>query len=135
MKTIQPVSIWDNGVDQNATVFNTYASDVNLNNYATFNYYLFSETSDGNLGVCLRQGVLNMTGEAYAQWQTDDYAWEWTAGQLNLVITGEYVKPVPPEPTTTTTSTTEVPEPTTTSSTTTGVPVSTTTTTTTTTEA
>lgn len=99
MKTIEPVSIWDNGTDQNATVFNTYAADVALNSYAIFNYFLFSETSDGNIGTCLRQGQLTMSGEAYQLWQTDDYAWEWTAGQLNLVITGDYVKPIPPEPT------------------------------------
>jgi hypothetical protein len=99
MKTIEPVSIWYDGADQNATVLNTYASDVNLDNSATFNYYLFSQTSDGNMSVCLRQGVLNMTGEAYTQWQTDNYAWDWVAGQLNLIITGDYVKPIPPEPT------------------------------------
>jgi hypothetical protein len=99
MKTIEPVSIWYNGTDQNATVLNTYAADVALNSYAIFNYFLFGETSDGNIGTCLRQGQLTMSGEAYTLWQTDDYAWEWVAGQLNLVITGDYVKPIPPEPT------------------------------------
>jgi hypothetical protein len=39
-----------------------------------------------------------MTGEAYADWTVDNYAWDWIAEQLNLVITGEYVPPVPPEP-------------------------------------
>ena len=111
MKTIEPVSIWDNGTDQNATVLNTYA-DVTLNTYAIFNYSLFSQTLDGNLGICLRSGTLTMSGEAYQLWQTDDYAWEWVASQLNLVITGDYIKPIPPEPTTTTT--TEAPATTTT---------------------
>jgi len=105
MKRIEPVSIWDNGTDQNARVFNTYATDVNLNNYAIFNYYLYSETLDGNLSTCLRQGQLTMLGEAYQLWQTDNYAWEWAASQLNLVITGDYVPPT----TTTTTTTTEAP--------------------------
>jgi len=114
MKTIEPVQIWDNGTTQNATVFNTYASDVNLNNYATFNYYLFSENTDGNIGICLRQGTLTMSGDAYTQWHTDDYAWDWVAAQLNLVITGDYIKPIPTTTTTTeapatTTSTTEAP--------------------------
>jgi len=98
MKTIEPVSIWDNGTDQNATVLNTYAADVALNSYATFNYFLFGQTADGNLGSCLRNGILNMTGEAYQLWQSDDYAWDWVASQLNLTITGEYVKPIPPQP-------------------------------------
>jgi hypothetical protein len=120
MKTIQPVSIWDNGTDQNATVLNTYAADVALNSYATFNYFLFSQTEDGNLGPCLRNGTLNMTGEAYQLWQSDDYAWDWVAAQLNLTITGEYIKPFPPEPTTTTT---EAPTTTTTTTTTAEAPL------------
>lgn len=99
MKTIEPVSIWYNGADQNATILNTYAADVALNNYATFNYFLFAESLDGNIGSQLRQGSLTMSGEAYTLWETDDYAWNWVATQLNLVITGDYVKPVPPEPT------------------------------------
>jgi hypothetical protein len=127
MKTIQPVSIWDNGADQNATVLNAYAADVTLNVYATFNYSLFGQTVDGDLSSCLRQGVLNMTGEAYQLWQSDSYAWEWVAEQLNLTITGDYIKPVPPEPTTTTTTSTEVPEPTT-STTTSSAPSTTSTT-------
>jgi hypothetical protein len=98
MKTIEPVSIWDNGTPQNATVLNTYAVDVNLDICATFSYSLFSELTDGNLGVCLRQGLLNMTGEAYQLWQSDDYAWDWVASQLNLTITGDYIKPIPPQP-------------------------------------
>jgi hypothetical protein len=39
-----------------------------------------------------------MTGEAYAQWEVDSYAWDWVAEQLNLTITGDYVPPVPPAP-------------------------------------
>lgn len=98
MKTIEPVSIWNNGIDQNATVLNTYAADVNLNSYAEFNYFLFSQSLDGNINSQLRQGTLTMSGEAYALWETDDYAWDWVAGQLNLVITGDYIKPTPPQP-------------------------------------
>jgi hypothetical protein len=56
-----------------------------------------------------------MTGDAYAQWEVDSYAWDWVAAQLNLTITGDYI---PPVPTTTSTTTTEVP---TTSTTTTTV--------------
>jgi hypothetical protein len=35
-----------------------------------------------------------MTGEAYDQWQLDEYAWDYVAAQLNLTITGDYVPPV-----------------------------------------
>ena len=111
MKTITPISIWDNGTVQEASVLNTYAINVTLNNSAIFWWGLFS-TVDGNIANQLSQGNLTMSGEAYTQWTIDEYAWEYVATQLNLVITGDYVPPVPPvpeppvEPTTTTTSTT-----------------------------
>jgi hypothetical protein len=95
MKTISPVSIWDNGTVQQATILNAYAVNVTLNTSATFWYGLFSTTVDGNVGAQLAQGNLSMTGEAYAEWQSDVFAWDWIAEQLNLTITGEYVPPVP----------------------------------------
>ena len=93
MKTIEPISIWDNGTVQEATVLNTYAVNVQLNNSATFWWGLFS-TVDGNIFNTLSQGNLSMSGEAYTQWTIDEYAWEYVATQLNLTITGDYVPPV-----------------------------------------
>lgn len=95
MKTIEAVSIWDNGTVQQATILNSYAVNVTLNTSATFWYGLFSTTEEGNVGAQLAQGNLSMTGEAYADWSQDAYAWDWIAGQLNLVITGDYIPPVP----------------------------------------
>jgi hypothetical protein len=43
----------------------------------------------------LQDGNLTMTGEAYTKWQSDNYAWDWIAAQLNLTIIGDYVPPVP----------------------------------------
>ena len=111
MKTIEAVSIWDNGTNQQGTILNSYAVNVTLNTSATFWYGIFTETEDGNVGMQVAQGNLNMTGEAYAEWAQDTYAWDWVAEQLNLTITGEYV---PPVPTTTTSTTTEEPSTTTT---------------------
>jgi hypothetical protein len=104
MKLINEVSIWDNGTTQEATILNAYAVNVTLNTSATFWYGLFSTNEDGSQGVQLTQGNLSMTGEAYADWTVDNYAWDWVAEQLNLTITGDYN---PPVPTTTTTTTTE----------------------------
>ena len=98
MKTIEAVSIWDNGTVQEASILNAYAVNVTLNTSATFYYSLLSQV-EGVAGNQLAQGNLTMTGEAYADWTVDNYAWDWIAEQLNLVITGEYVPPVPPEPT------------------------------------
>lgn len=109
MKTIKPVSIWDNGTVQEAVILNSFANTVILNTSATFWYGLFAQNQDGTIGGQLTQGSLTMTGEAYAQWEVDSYAWDWVAEQLNLTITGEYVPPVPPAPPTTTSTTTEIP--------------------------
>jgi hypothetical protein len=98
MKTIQPVSIWDNGQNLEAKILNAYAINVTLGLSATFYYSLITEQEDGNAGVQVAQGNLTMTGEAYTQWTVDSYAWDWVAAQLNLTITGDYVPPVPPQP-------------------------------------
>jgi hypothetical protein len=116
MKTIEPVSIWDNGQVLQAKVLNAYAVNVTLNTSATFYYSLFSELEYGYIGTQVAQGNLNMTGEAYTQWQVDSYAWDWVAEQLNLTITGDYVQPSStptPTPTVTPTNTlTPTPTPT-----------------------
>jgi hypothetical protein len=95
MKTISPVSIWDNGQILQAKILNAYAVNVTLGTSATFYYVLFTENADNTLGVQVAQGNLLMTGEAYAQWEVDSYAWDWVAASLNLTITGDYVPPVP----------------------------------------
>lgn len=98
MKTIEPVSIWDNGSVKEAKVLNAYAVNVTLGNSATFYYSLSAENDDQTLGAQVAQGNLTMTGDAYAQWEADAYAWDWVASQLNLTITGDYIPPVPPQP-------------------------------------
>jgi len=40
MKTIQPISIWDNGKNLEATILNAYAVNVLLGTSATFYYSL-----------------------------------------------------------------------------------------------
>lgn len=89
MKKIESVSIWDNGKTQEANILNAYAVNVSLGNSATFYYSLMSESMQQ-----LAQGNLTMSGEDYLQWDVDTFAWDWIAGQLNLVITGDYVPPV-----------------------------------------
>jgi hypothetical protein len=95
MKTIEAVSIWDNGKVQEAKILNAYAINVTLGTSATFYYSLLTENVDLSVGQQVAQGNLTMTGEAYAQWEVDSYAWDWVAAQLNLTITGDYVAPQP----------------------------------------
>ena len=99
MKTIQPISIWDNGQTLEAKILNAYAVNVTLGTSATFYYSLMTENEDGTQGIQVAQGNLTMTGEAYSKWEADAYAWDWVAEQLKLTITGEFVPPAPPEPT------------------------------------
>ena len=98
MKTIEAVSIWDNGQVLEAKILNAYAVNVTLGTSATFYYQLFSQNENLSQGPQIAQGNLNMSGEAYAQWEVDSYAWDWVAEQLKLTITGDYVPPVPPAP-------------------------------------
>jgi hypothetical protein len=97
MKTIEAVSIWDNGQVQEAKILNAYAVNVTLGTSATFYYTLLTENSDLSVGQQIAEGNLTMTGEAYSAWEVDSYAWDWVAEQLNLTITGDYVAPVPTE--------------------------------------
>jgi hypothetical protein len=89
MKNITPISIWDNGTNQEACILNAYCINDNLSTSATFYYSLLSDTMQQ-----LAQGNLIMSGEVYDAWQTNDYAYDWVAGQLNLTIVGDYVPPV-----------------------------------------
>ena len=89
MKTIESISIWDNGTVQQATILNAYVINDNLINSAIFYYTLSSESLQQ-----LAQGNLTMQGQDYDDWQTNEYAYDWVAGQLNLTIIGDYVPPV-----------------------------------------
>jgi hypothetical protein len=89
MKEIQPISIWDNGRNQEACILNAYCINDNLSTSATFYYSLSSDSMQQ-----LHQGNLSMSGEDYIAWQTNDYAYDWVATQLNLTITGDYVPTV-----------------------------------------
>ncbi len=90
MKTIQPVSIWVNGKNDSATIFNLTCINDNLYNSAVFYFELkdsaFVTIADGNLTMSLP--------DYETDWATNDAAYSWSASQLNLVITGDYVAPV-----------------------------------------
>jgi hypothetical protein len=95
MKTILPIQTWINGKSVEATIFNLYPIGGVLGSSASFYYSLLDESL-----AQVSQGNLTMSGEAYAGWgSNDEYAWEFAAIELNLTITGDYMPPVPPEPT------------------------------------
>ena len=90
MKNIQEIPTWVKGQAVTATIFNLRPIGGELFQSASFYYALL----DSDL-VMTADGNLTMSGEAYNEWGNDDeYAYNWGASQLNLVITGDYVAPV-----------------------------------------
>ena len=70
-----------------ATILNAYCISDNLSTSATFYYALLSDTQ-----AQLSQGNLTMEGQDYADWQTNSYAWDFVAQQINVTIVGDYVE-------------------------------------------
>ena len=100
MKKIQPFNIWSNGQLKSAKYMTLLCGTDNLKDSAMFYYALFAETTnrEGELiqGEKLAEGNLTMTGEDYDNWQTNGYAWDWAAKQLNIKLENsqEVVEPI-----------------------------------------
>lgn len=84
MKTIEPIQIWQNGQIKEAELLNAYVISDNLKDSATFYYALLTADNDQ-----LAQGNLTMSGEDYVEFISNEYAFDWVATQLNVVITGD----------------------------------------------
>jgi hypothetical protein len=102
MKTISPVTVWFSGQEVQATILSAIAQNDNLQSSATFQYQLLREVTMPGMEYSYTQTLVTnyliMDGDAYQAWDTNDYAYDWVAEQLNLTITGEYVPPTPPLP-------------------------------------
>lgn len=79
MKNIKPINIWNDGQIKIAKYFDIIVSQIVLGNSAQFFYRLSDESSNP-----LSQGTLNMDGQDYQDWSSDDYVWDWAAQQLNI---------------------------------------------------
>jgi len=90
MKTIESIPTWVKGQAVTATIFNLRPIHGELFKYTDFCYQLLDEKM-----AVVADGNLTMSGEAYNEWGNDDeYAYNYAAEKLNLVITGDYVAPV-----------------------------------------
>jgi hypothetical protein len=93
MKTIQPIQLWNEGIIDNATLFDMYISYDNLESQAVFYYHLMNDQFEN-----LASGKLQMTEEEYIVWDnSNDGAYLYGSKKLNLTITGDYVPPVTEE--------------------------------------
>lgn len=85
MKQIQPITLWVNGQEQTATLFNLISINDNLLNSATFYWQLLdadaSKLADGNL---------TMDEADYAIWSSSQdvnlAAYQWAASKLNITL-------------------------------------------------
>jgi hypothetical protein len=93
MKTIQPVSIWQNGQNVQAIYLKAEVQSDNLIDYASFAYMLLNADF-----ININNGIVGISGQDYIEYQTNQYAWDYIASKLNLTITGDFIPPAPPEP-------------------------------------
>jgi hypothetical protein len=88
MKKIEPISIWNNGKFENANTFGLNVSGGVLFESAVFSYILCKDDDESQ--IQLQQGTLQMIGDDYLAWGNDDeYAYNWAAAKLNLVLIPE----------------------------------------------
>lgn len=90
MKTIQPVSVWQNGQVKSATKFNMNSIFDDLKSSATFYYELLAVNvdADGNESTeQVAQGNLSLSGADYEAWTgNNEAAYIFGAAQLSLTI-------------------------------------------------
>ena len=95
MKTIQTISIWQNGVNKQGVILGCKSIYDNLKDSAEFQFGIYD--SGENLLIL---STIKMTGQDYINWNNatdiNEQAYTWIAGKLNLTITGNYTYVVNP---------------------------------------
>ena len=85
MKQIQPFSLWVNGQQVTATLFNLIIINDNLSNSATFYWQLLDADA-----VKLADGNLTMGEPDYDVWNSAQdvnlAAYQWAASKLNIIL-------------------------------------------------
>ena len=85
MKQIQPFSLWVNGQQVTATLFNLIIINDNLSNSATFYWQLLDADA-----VKLQDGNLTMGEPDYNVWNSAQdvnlAAYQWAASKLNIIL-------------------------------------------------
>jgi hypothetical protein len=85
MKQIQPFSLWVNGQQITATLFNLIIINDNLTNSATFYWQLLDADA-----VKLQDGNLTMGEPDYDVWNSAQdvnlAAYQWAASKLNIIL-------------------------------------------------
>jgi hypothetical protein len=92
MKTIKPITIWNNGEQKFASILTAKIIDDNLESACNF-YYELSEGGHGTeatpliKGFTLVSGNVPMSGDTYLGWDGDnDFAFSYIAEKLNITL-------------------------------------------------
>jgi hypothetical protein len=80
MRNITPIQIWNNGELKLATKIDIRSLDNN-SDYARFTYVLFSDNSEE-----IATGEKVMSGDDYVNYVSNDYAYNWLAGKINITL-------------------------------------------------
>ena len=91
MKQIQPISTWVSGEVKTAEYFDLRIIADDLQSSCTFYYDLKAKQLDEegvvSAGEQVSNGNLSLSGEEYDSWDgSNDWAYNWAAGKLNLTI-------------------------------------------------
>ena len=92
MAQIQPVQVWFQGEQHEATIFNLISNYDNLKDTATFQYQLIEVivTTESENSNVLIINYLTINGADYALWDAEidanEWIYQWAADQLNLVL-------------------------------------------------
>jgi hypothetical protein len=89
MKIIEPVSIWQKGQNIQAIYLKAEVQADNLIDFASFSYMLLDAEF-----INVTNGIVEISGQDYIDYETNLYAWDYIANYLKLTIIGEYIPPV-----------------------------------------
>jgi hypothetical protein len=89
MKTIQAISIWQNGTNKQGTILGVRSVLDNLKDTAEFQFGIYDSAEN-----LLFLSKITMSGQDYINWNNatdiNEQAYTWVASKLNLTITGPY---------------------------------------------
>ena len=92
MRRIEPVQVWKNGEQLEASLLNAIIVNDNLESACTFYYQLMTggqgtEAMPISVGQSVAEGNISLSGEDYLEWSGDNnYAYEYIAEKLNLTL-------------------------------------------------
>jgi hypothetical protein len=92
MRKIEPVQVWKNGEQLEASLLNAIIVNDNLESACTFYYQLLTggdgtEAMPITVGQSVAEGNISLNGDNYLDWNgSNDFAYSYIAEKLNLTL-------------------------------------------------